>query len=236
MKVLVTGGDGKLSAELKKIDKENEYSFLGKTELDITFPNSISICLERYQPDVLLHSGGLTRPMVDHELNPEKSILLNIIGTANCVRECIRYGTKIVYISTDYVYPGEEGNYSEEDGLLPVNKYAWSKLGGECSVMMYDNSLIIRPAIIEYPFPHKQAFTDSLKSCIWNFQAASIIDKLISLDIKGIVNVGGESSSIYDFVTSYNIEVEKAKIPTSNKSTARNSSLDLNKLNKILND
>ena len=51
---------------------------------------------------------------------------------------------KLIYFSTNYVYPGSKGNYKETDSLLPVNNYAWSKLGGEASVQLYKNSLILR--------------------------------------------------------------------------------------------
>jgi dTDP-4-dehydrorhamnose reductase len=72
--------------------------------------------------------------MVKHIESPDASIKNNIIGTSNVVLACIEYNIKLIYISTDYVYPCTEGNYSEEDPLLPVNEYAWSKLGGECAV------------------------------------------------------------------------------------------------------
>ena len=73
---------------------------------------------------------ALTRPMVLHTENPDLSISTNIIGTSNVVLACMESNVKLVYISTDYVYPGTDGNYKEEDPLLPVNLYAWSKLGG----------------------------------------------------------------------------------------------------------
>ena len=79
-----------------------------------------------------------------HEKNPSKSIFLNIIGTSNLVRACSEKKIKIVYFSTSYVYPGRKGNYKESDSVLPWNNYGWSKLGGECAVKMYKNSLILR--------------------------------------------------------------------------------------------
>ena len=59
-------------------------------------------------------------------------------------------------------YPGQKGqkNYKETDPILPINKYAISKFGGECSVQMYNNSLILRICMTEKPFIHKEAFSD----------------------------------------------------------------------------
>ena len=64
----------------------------------------------------------------------KKSIDLNIIGTANITKACEERNIKLIYFSTNYVYPGKKGNYKEGDNLLPVNNYAWSKLGGEAAV------------------------------------------------------------------------------------------------------
>ena len=66
----------------------------------------------------------------------------------------------MIYFSTNYVYPGTKGNYKETDPLLPINNYAWSKLGGETSVQLYKNSLIIRVCMTERPFVHKVAFIE----------------------------------------------------------------------------
>ena len=82
--------------------------------------------------------------MIIHEKNIEKSIELNIIGTSNLVIECSKLNVKIIYFSSQYVYPGNKGNYKENSPVLPMNNYAWSKLGGESAVHMYKNSLILR--------------------------------------------------------------------------------------------
>ena len=68
-----------------------------------------------------------------HNKNIQKSIDLNIIGTANLVKICSERNIKIIFFffSTNYVYPGKKGNYKEHDALLPWNNYGWSKLGAE---------------------------------------------------------------------------------------------------------
>ena len=95
-----------------------------------------------------------------HDKQISKSIDLNIIGTANIVKACQEHNIKLIYFSTNYVYPGNKGSYKETDPVLPINKYAVSKLGGECSVQMYSNSLILRICMTEKPFIHKKAFSD----------------------------------------------------------------------------
>ena len=87
-----------------------------------------------------------------HNKDIKKSIELNIIGTANMVKICEKFKIKLIYFSSSYVYPGKKGDYKENDPVLPINNYAWSKLGGECSVKLYKNSLIVRASMTEKPF------------------------------------------------------------------------------------
>ena len=74
--------------------------------------------------------------MAIHEKDILKSIDLNIVGTANVVKEASKLGIKMIYLSTNYVYAGTKGNYKETDPIKPWNNYSWSKLGGESSVQM----------------------------------------------------------------------------------------------------
>ena len=104
---------------------------------------------------MILHTAGLSRPMEQHEKNISKSIDLNIIGTANLVK-LKKYNVKIIYFSTNYVYKCTKGNYKETDGINPINNYALSKMGGESSVLMYKNSLILRIQMTEKPFATKE--------------------------------------------------------------------------------
>ena len=69
--------------------------------------------LNKFKPDILIHTAALTRPMIKHIDNPNISIKTNIIGTSNIVLACMEYNIKLIYISTDYVYPCTSGNYSE---------------------------------------------------------------------------------------------------------------------------
>ena len=205
-KILVTGGNGRFSAELKKIKKKFKFIFLGKTQLDILDPKSINKALKKYKPDSLLHLAGLSRPMSEHEKNISKSIKLNIIGTSNLVIECANLNIKLIYFSTNHVYPGIKGNYKEKDPVLPINKYAVSKFGGECSVQMYSNSLILRICMTEKPFIHKKAFNDVETNFMFHESLAKNLLKLI--DKKGIINVGGEKNTVLNFAKKNNQNIE----------------------------
>ena len=142
-----------------------------------------------------------------HDKQVSKSIDLNIIGTANIVKVCSDLKIKLIYFSTGYVYEGRAGNYKETDAILPINNYAWSKLGGECAVTMYKNSLILRIMMCEKPFIHKKAFYDIETNFIYQEDVAKIIPKII--DETGIINIGGKTQSVYNFVRASNKDIKK---------------------------
>ena len=230
-KIIVTGGNGRFGKILKKIIK-NKYLFPNKNELNILSLSNIETYFKKKKPKVLIHLAGLSRPMDEHESNISKSIKLNIIGTCNIVMACKKFNVKLIYFSTSYVYPGTNGNYLETDPLLPVNNYAWSKLGGETAVQMYQNSLIIRACMTERPFIHKKALSDVRLNFIFQDEIAEILPKLIKL--KGIINVGGPIRTVYDFAKKYNPSVKKISLKNiKNVIYKKNMSMNISKFKKI---
>ena len=205
-KILVTGSNGRFGKILKNLNIK-KFIFKNKKQLNILSSKSISNNLKKYRPSHILHLAGLSRPMIIHEKDIIKSINLNIVGTCNLVKEASKLGIKMIYLSTSYVYPGKKGNYKEEDAVKPWNNYSWSKLGGECAVQMYKNSLIIRMCMTEKPFIHKRAYVNVKTNFIYQEDAAKIILKLVNK--KGIINVGGPSQSVYNFAKKYNKKIKK---------------------------
>ena len=128
-KIVITGGSGRFGSVLKQIKTKNKLFFPNKIKLDIENFRNVKGYLAKIKPDILIHLAGLSRPMSIHDKDIKRSIDLNIIGTANITKACEEKNIKLIYFSTNYVYPGSKGNYKETDSLLPVNNYAWSKLG-----------------------------------------------------------------------------------------------------------
>ena len=206
-KIVFTGGTGRFAKVFRKIPIKEKVFFPKKKELNIENLNSIKKYLKKVKPGYLIHTAALSRPMDIHEKNITKSINTNIIGTANIVKACQKENIKLIYFSTNYVYPGKKGNYKETDPVLPINKYAISKFGGECSVQMYENSLILRISMTEKPFIHKKAFSDVEMNFMFHESLAKNLLKLI--DKKGIINVGGKKQLVINFAKKYNKNVEK---------------------------
>ena len=206
-RILVTGGEGRFAKVLKNKKSKFNFIFRNKKQLNILSETSIKNNLKKFKPHYLMHLAGLSRPMKIHDKNIKKSIKLNIIGTANIVRACIEKNLKLIYFSTSYVYEGKKGKYKETDPVLPWNNYGWSKLGGECAVQMYKNSLILRTCMTERPFVHKSAFANVRTNFIYHDDFIKIFLKI--LNKKGIFNIGGKPQTLYQFAKNENKAVKK---------------------------
>ena len=232
-KIVITGGTGRLGNELKKVKTNYKLFFPTKKKLDILKINTVKNFLKKIRPNFVIHLAGLSRPMKEHDKNINKSINLNIIGTANLVSICSKLKIKLIYFSTSYVYPGKKGNYKESDALLPWNNYGWSKLGGECAVQMYKNSLILRVSMTEKPFIHKKAFANVKMNFMFHEDLAKILIKII--DRKGIINVGGPTQTVYKFAKKYNSKVRKIFVKKNSiYNYPLNPYMNLSKLKKII--
>jgi dTDP-4-dehydrorhamnose reductase len=199
--ILMTGGNGLLGNEIKKLIP-NSF-FPEHKEFDVTDYIQMDNYLNGKGIEAILHAAAFISPPVIDK-NPLKAIETNIIGTSNIVKLASKYNSKLIYISTDYVFKGDKGNYSEEDEVYPVNKYAWSKLGGECAVRLYDNSLIIRTTFSQNEFPHEKAFVDQWTS---RESVSEIAKKIVNIlekgkEIRGIIHLGGKRRTVMEYAKS----------------------------------
>ena len=228
-KIVITGGKGRFATMLKKSKLNLNFLYPSKNQLNILKVSSIRNFVKKHKPKYLIHCAALSRPMSIHDSFISKSIDINIIGTANIVKVCSELKIKLIYFSTGYVYPGIIGNYKETDAVLPINNYAWSKLGGECAVTMYKNSLILRIIMCEKPFLHKKAFYDIQTNFIYHDEVIKMIPKI--LNKTGIINIGGKTQSVYNFAKTTNKNIKKI---SGRKIFPPKPSMDINKLLRII--
>jgi dTDP-4-dehydrorhamnose reductase len=210
MKIFVIGGTGILGSELKRIN--NEIICVG-SEYDIYEFTKLKEKLDQENPDIIINCCAIKSKNVDND--PILAININIIGSSNISKYCIENNKRLVFISTDYVYPGETGNYSESDQLLPVNSYAWTKLSGEASTRLVSNHLIVRTSFGETIFDYNKAYKNLYTSKDYvDIIAPIILNVSISFFI-GVLNIGTGRKSMYDYANRRNkiegiiLEVEK---------------------------
>ena len=229
--ILVTGGDGRFCKVLKKYNESLNLYFANKKECNILKINTIDKIVKKIKPKIILHCAALSRPMSVHETDIVKSIDLNIIGTSNVTKICKKNNIKLIYFSTGYVYEGKRGNYYEEDPVKPFNNYGLSKLGGECAVKMYKNSLILRLTMTEKPFRFKKAYSNLISNFIFHEEVVKMLPKVINQ--KGIINIGGKSQSVYSFAKTFNKNIKKITLKKRSKFPLRQD-MNTSKLKTLL--
>ncbi|MBS5134436.1 MAG: dTDP-4-dehydrorhamnose reductase [Oscillospiraceae bacterium] len=136
MKILVTGASGQLGYDVcaELYSRGIEYQGISSGDVDITDQNAFAEYVKMYQPASIIHCAAYTA--VDKaESEREKCFAVNEAGTCNVAKACRQIGAKMVYLSTDYVFPGEGDHFYEVNAPTgPKNVYGESKLAGERAV------------------------------------------------------------------------------------------------------
>ena len=231
-KIIFTGGSGKFGKIFKKFNsnKTNIY-YPSSSTFDITNPKKMEKFIKKIKPKFIIHAAAISRPMDLHEKDIQKSVSTNIIGTSNIVNLCQKYKIKLIYFSTNYVYPSKKGSYKEDHPLLPFNNYAWSKLGGECAAQMLKNSLILRICMTQKPFLYSNAYTNLKTNFMFHEDLAKVFFKLINK--RGVINVGGPAQSVYDFAKTYNRKIKKKILKKTKKGLPLSSTMNIGRFKKL---
>ncbi len=224
MRVLVTGGSGRLGRELRvELPRLGiEAFFPTHAELDITLPETVRAAIDRYEPDIVVHAAAYT-DVKGAQTEKELCWRVNVGGTRNVVRALTCSGARLVYISTDYVFWGDRGGYAEEDPVGPTrNYYALSKLAAEEVARVYAQTLVIRTSFRPREWPYPVAFTDVYTSQDY----VDVIAPEIALAVRHvpeipneILHIATERKNIYDLARRRN--------PAVRSETKREAGVDL---------
>lgn len=149
MRVLVTGAQGQLGTDmvlcLERHPTHYQVYGYGRIDLDITNVPQVAKIFELVKPDVVIHTAAYTQ--VDQaETNRDLAYAINALGTRNLVVEAEKVGAKFVYISTDYVFDGQNRHgvpYIESDSINPLSVYGQSKRAGEEFVLALSSKYFI---------------------------------------------------------------------------------------------
>lgn len=228
MQILLTGGSGLLGTELRKL--EPDLLAPSREELDITDVAAVKDYVTAHAPDIILHAAAMTSNR-EVEADPETARKINIEGTANLVRACDGTRIRLVYLSTDYVYKGDRGNYSEADAVEPFNLYAETKLAGENEVRRVPNHLVIRTSFGASKFDYPNAFCDKWSSKEYVDVIAPTILEAARSPLTGLLNLGGERRSLYEYAVERNPDVNRIERRDSSHKTPRDTSLNLDRWN-----
>jgi dTDP-4-dehydrorhamnose reductase len=169
MKVLITGSNGFLGYYLTKQLLACNHKVLATgrgdcrlpftghknflySPLDFTSPDDVLPVLEQHKPDVLVHAGAMSKPD-DCEGQQSLAYNVNVQGTMNLLQAAKKMRSFFIFVSTDFVFDGERGMYSEEDETGPVNYYGTTKLLAETAVRQYPFEWTIVRTVLLYGKP-----------------------------------------------------------------------------------
>lgn len=228
-KILITGASGFLGGYLLKFSPkevlilaqylkhpiQSKLDNIQSKKLDLT-RFALDELLE-FRPDVIIHTAAISS--IDFcEVNSESAWLVNFETTKKLVDLANKVQSRFIYTSTDSVFDGKKGNYSEKDNPNPINVYGETKLKSEQYISEnLSNAVIVRPALfygivlngtpsftqilLENLKAGKKvnAFTDQYRSPLPVSQLAQAIWELVDLDFCGLIHIGGsERISRYD--------------------------------------
>jgi len=217
MSNLFIGASGLLGRTIKE-----NLNFDGPSskELDITDQNTIiNFILKKYSSKKLenvILSAAYTN---SGSSNKDYSIVnnININGPRNIIK-CINsyslltgWSPRIIYISSDYVFRGDKGNYSSDEATFPVpnNYYAYSKSVAEEIIKTYSNNMIIRTSFCDDNiWKYNKAFFDKFTSADKVSIIAPIIARSILTSEERIVHIGTERKSVFELASRINSSIE----------------------------
>lgn len=150
-----------------------------------------------------------------------KALKTNIIGMCNLALFCNKINSKLVYISTDYVFRGTKEDYKPEDEVGPISYYGETKLAGEIIAKSVGVHLIIRLSFSQDIFPYEKAFVDQISTKVTVSEAASKIFNLVKNEECGIKHIVGKKQSVYEFAKKTKKSVKEISLSSIDKNFLR---------------
>jgi dTDP-4-dehydrorhamnose reductase len=274
LKILVTGASGLLGQKVVQqalerghetyaIYKEHPTSLGTPIKLDLINFEELSKVLSKQKPDVVIHTAAYTD--VDGcEINRELAWKVNAEATKHLAIASAQVNSHLIYVSTDYVFDGEKGFYTEEDKPNPISYYGYTKLRGEEFLKGYATEwCIARPSVLYGWGPkHKQNFatwiinnlkqgkevkvlTDQHVSPTLNTNLAAMLLEIAERKITGTTHTAGATRvSRHEFALklaeTFNLNKNLIKPITMNEirwkaKRPKDSSLNVSKANSLLN-
>jgi dTDP-4-dehydrorhamnose reductase len=241
MNVLVTGANGFLGHYLVEQLLQKKYTVVatGKgscrlpfdgdenfiyDEMDMTDPFRVHDVFEKHKPEIVIHAGAMSKPD-DCQLDQWQAYVVNVEATVTLLINAEEYKSFFVFVSTDFVFDGEKGMYSENDTPNPVNFYGKTKVEAEDAVKEYAYDWSIARTILVYGKPQKgrgniltvvkeklekgeeyRVVDDQVRTPTYVEDLAAAIVTIVERKAKGIYHISGE-----DVLTPYQMAMRVAE-------------------------
>jgi dTDP-4-dehydrorhamnose reductase len=221
MRLLVTGASGQLGGYLLRELAGRSIETIawsgsclgsrfgvGLLSVDLADRNAVAAAFRQVRPDVVIHAAALAR-VSDCFHNPERARLVNTQGSALLAELAAESGVRVVYISTDLVFDGNRGNYTEDNLPSPVSVYGRTKADAERVVLSTPRNLVVRVSLLFGPSVNGRAsffdeqvlaarngkpitlFADEWRTPVSIPIAAFALAELAQSEVTGILHLGG---------------------------------------------
>lgn len=210
--------DKKVELMCASVENSSLIPEINYTQLDITQKNKVKELILDFFPDIIINTAAYTN--VDRsETEKETAWKINVNGVENIALYAWTVDAHLIHISTDYIFDGKNGPYSEEDKPLPIGYYGRTKLASENSIrtsgvrfsivrtnILYGPAKYGRPDFVKWVINSLRAnesiriVTDQIGNPTYIDDIVAAINKLIEFKKEGIYNIGGiEMLSRFDF-------------------------------------
>jgi len=217
--ILMTGGSGRLGKELSGCLNEFRLLKPAHKEVDITSFECIDNYLSAHglRNIIFLNLAAQVGETEARE-NPKNLYLTNVRGVQNVKKACLKYNCFLLQISTDYIFDGNRGNYSETDCPTPITQYGWTKLIGEEILYDMEHVLVLRlsfadPEDLKFP----RALVDQYSSRDFISNTCEDILLLLlavnsGLKLPRLLHIGSERRSQYELYSTFSPDIQKKSL------------------------
>ncbi len=182
MKVVVVGGTGQLGRDVAAVfERDHDVWAVGHSDVEVADLSPTRELLESIRPNVVVNCAAFHR-VDDCEDEFDQTFRVNAVGQANVARVCNDIGARCVFISTDYVFSGSRGGYTESDPRAPINVYGASKAAGEIlTEQMCSGSVVARVSSLFGVGPSSKGrnFVETILAKVRNGEQIKVVDDLV---------------------------------------------------------
>ena len=234
MKILLTGGTSKLGIRVQDFAERSGFDITSinlippyrSMRLDIRDKDKVGEFVAKLEPDYIVHLAALSSADVC-ETDRDNCHRTNVFAIRNLAEACSLIGGRMISISSDYVFNGDCGPYSEIDQTSPINEYGRAKLEGERILSRYcPNSVSIRSCVL-YDWETRSRrenflvwlirklekneqvtiVNDQYSTPTFIPQLAEVILDLLKNEYRGVIHVSGS-----EYISRYDFSLEASKI------------------------
>lgn len=206
MKIFITGGSGHLGQKLVEyLSREHDVYAPDKNECNILDISDLKAIVNSFHPNIVIHLAAFVDTF-GCEKDIENALDVNVLGTINIVKACLKTECKFVYVSSEYVFGGNKGNYTVNDRLDPINVYGKTKAASEYIVSVLSNYQIIRAPFIKQVYP--KVFSDQYCSRYFLDEVIEKISNNIFNNPSKLIHIASERMSLYELYVKKGIKAD----------------------------